>query len=211
MILIFPTHHPSPPVYPSASNPVQAPLVTQIGNETRFMIDITHSVPSNLSINLGYSTLLVRVQDKSSMKDNDFTYYTLVRMIILTYSDWAYYVIMDSHNIKHTNSYYIGGEMGGAEGARTPPLWKMGGLSPLIFQMCILFSMPYTIQRSLKTTVRRPQKHSPRVEKSKFSWGSMPPDPPRWLFTIVLDAWAPSLLQSILRPWLLLMSFTVSI
>lgn len=89
------------PVYPTASNPVQAPLVTQIGTETRFMIDITHSVPSNLSINLGYSTLIVRVQDKSSRKDNDFTYYTLVRMI--TIHTVTEYVIIDSHNFKHTS------------------------------------------------------------------------------------------------------------
>ena len=37
------------------------------------------------------------------------------------------------------------------------------------------------------------------VKSSKFSWGSMPPEPPRWLMFLGPEAWAPSLLQGILR------------
>ena len=80
--------------------------------------------------------------------------------------------------------WYVGREI---EGARAPPpTLKDGGRAPSFFKYAyveLLFSMrmPYTIKRSLKTTARRPQKHSPRIVNSKFSWGSIPPDPSRWL------------------------------
>ena len=71
------------PDYPFAANPIQPALVTQIGDETSYMINITRSIPSDLSDDLGYSTLIVRVQDKSSMIENDFTYYTSVSTIAI--------------------------------------------------------------------------------------------------------------------------------
>ena len=49
------------------------------------MINITHSIPSDLSDSLGFSTLIVRVQDKSSKTENDFTYYTLVSIVTYIY------------------------------------------------------------------------------------------------------------------------------
>ena len=74
---------------------------------------------------------------------------------------------------------FIGGEIRGAEGVKPlPPTLIGGGLSPLIFQMCIQFSMLYTIKGSLKTTVRT-QKTSEtlRVENSKFPGGACPQTP----------------------------------
>ena len=77
---------------------------------------------------------------------------------------------------------YIGRKMwgGGGRGAEVAqaPTLKEGGAEPLIFQMCVLFCMPYKIQKSLKTTVRRPQKHSLRVENSILSLGEHAPRPP---------------------------------
>ena len=60
----------------------------------------------------------------------------------------------------------IGGEIRGQTGARTP----------FIFQTCILFSMPYTMKRSLKTVkkIGRLRTHS---ASQKFL-GNMPPDLP---------------------------------
>ena len=52
--------------------------------------------------------------------------------------------------------------------------------------------MPYIIERNLKTTVRRPQKHS----NPKFSWGSMPPDPPRQRLALVLKPQPPHFCRS---------------
>jgi hypothetical protein len=48
------------------------------------MIDITNSIPSGVSGDLGYSTLIVRVLDLSSTTPNDYTYYVLVSMLIYT-------------------------------------------------------------------------------------------------------------------------------
>ena len=42
------------------------------------MIDITDSIPSGISSDLGYSTLIVRVHDLSSAMQDDYTYYVLV-------------------------------------------------------------------------------------------------------------------------------------
>ena len=82
--------------YPSSANPTRAPIVTQIGNGTRYMINITNSIPSGVSGDLGYSTLIVRVHDLSSTMLNDFTYYVLVStelfcVLIL----WAYVLISE--------------------------------------------------------------------------------------------------------------------
>ena len=68
-------------VYPSSASPTQAPIVTQIGGRTRFMINITNSIPSDISGDLGYSTLIVRVHDLSSITQDDFTYYVLVGIV----------------------------------------------------------------------------------------------------------------------------------
>ena len=64
--------------YPSPANPTRAPKLTQIGNGTRYIINITDSIPSDFDRNLGYSTLIVRVQDLSSKTPSDYTYYVLV-------------------------------------------------------------------------------------------------------------------------------------
>ena len=42
------------------------------------MIDITNSVPSGVSGDPGYSTLIVRVHDLSSVMSDDYTYFVLV-------------------------------------------------------------------------------------------------------------------------------------
>ena len=47
------------------------------------MIDITNSIPSGISSDLGYSTLVVRVHDLSSAAQDDYTYYVLVRDYII--------------------------------------------------------------------------------------------------------------------------------
>ena len=69
--------------YPSSANPIQAPVVTQIGIGTRYMINISNSIPSSVSGDLGYSTLIVRVHDLSSTTQDDFTYYVLVSDSVL--------------------------------------------------------------------------------------------------------------------------------
>ena len=78
----------------------------------------------------------------------------------------------------------IGGEIGG-QGGSSPSTLKSGGAEPPHF------SNVYTLNILLKkpqTTVRRPQKHSLVVKNSKFSWGSMHPDPPRQLTILIPKA-----------------------
>ena len=48
----------------------------------------------------------------------------------------------------HTSTVCIGGEMEGGQRELKPPPPNLKEGTPLIFQMCILFSMPYTIQLS---------------------------------------------------------------
>ena len=62
--------------YPTAANPNGPPVITQIG--TRHRINITNSIPSELSSDVGYSTLIVRVLDLSSTTTDDYTYFVLV-------------------------------------------------------------------------------------------------------------------------------------
>ena len=42
------------------------------------MINITNSIPSGITSDLGHSTLIVRVLDQSSSTQNDSTYFVLV-------------------------------------------------------------------------------------------------------------------------------------
>ena len=86
----------------------------------------------------------------------------------------------------------------GSRGAQAPPLWKVGegGWAPSFFK-CIYFEYNF---KKPQTTVRRPQKHSLGVKNSKFSFQEHAPRPHRQLMILIPEAWAPSLLQGILRP-----------
>ena len=71
----------------------------------------------------------------------------------------------------------------GAKGAWGPPVLKKGGAEPPSFFKCvaILFSMLWKncSQKASETLW---------VKNSKFSWGCIPPDPPRWLLALVFEA-----------------------
>ena len=70
-----------------------------------------------------------------------------------------------------------------------PPLVRSGA-EPSHFSNMYTFQYAlYTQYKEVSSTVRRPRKHclSLRVETFKFSWGSMPPDPPRWLLNCFLS------------------------
>ena len=85
--------------YPSSTNPTQAPIVTQIGNGTHCTINITNSIPSGVSGDLGYSTIIVRVLDLSSTTQDDFTYYVLVSDRMLVVHDGSeIYLVFYAHS-----------------------------------------------------------------------------------------------------------------
>ena len=67
----------------------------------------------------------------------------------------------------------------------SPPTLKEGGLSPLHFSDVDTFQ--YALHTSEITAVGRLQKHC-ESKISKFSWGSMPPDHPRWLLALAFEA-----------------------
>ena len=65
--------------------------------------------------------------------------------------------------------------MGGQRGLEPPPSHFEGwGAEPPHFLNVYTFQYALHKKKSLKTTIRRPQKHSPRVENSKISWGMLP-------------------------------------
>ena len=93
----------------------------------------------------------------------------------------------------------ISGEITGAEGAPAPPLWRMGGggWAPLFLNV-------YTFQYALHNK-KKPrsycQKASETLSESRKLQIFLGEHAHRWLLALVFEAWAPSLLQSILRPW----------
>ena len=85
--------------------------------------------------------------------------------------------------------------IGGEIGARAPaPTLTEGGAEPPSFFKCatILFSMPYTIQRSLKL-LSEGLRNTLRELKFQFSWRT--PEHalrlPRWLFVLVFEVQVP--------------------
>ena len=72
----------------------------------------------------------------------------------------------------------IGREIGGAEGAQAPPTLKDGGLSlRLIFQGCILFSMPYTIKEASKLLSEGLRNTLRELKIPNFPGGACPQTP----------------------------------